>query len=82
MKYVRALVVFKDAFPIDMLRHDGCYPVTEKDSHTIIDSLIPPGGGEVLVEKRVESKQSREKAFFTKERWESFGATLEVLGYY
>ncbi len=79
MKILRATVTFKFAFPVDMLRYDSCYPATETDSNAIINSIITQSGGEIRVEKRVESK---DKAFFTKARWESFGATLEILGYY
>lgn len=68
-KPVQVTFVGSRPFPLDMLRHDACFPITQ-DSITAIehsrdDKTPQPGGYEVTLEFC-----HRDPAFA---RWESFG---------
>ncbi len=77
--YSIAAVTCEHFFPIDMLRYDRCWPVDERDSNNIADTLsyemmlhgeryeYPP----IFVARIHERGQ-----FFTTERWKSRGAHL------
>ena len=70
--YSIAAVTCEYAFPIDMLRYDRCWPVTEQDSGNIentysYDHNYPP----IFVARIHERGQ-----LFTTERWKSRGAHL------
>jgi hypothetical protein len=67
-----ARVQFTGAFPIDMLRHDACHPVSETESHVIERSLRDHGGGTVTVRCVTE----RANSSWAVGRWRSFSATL------
>jgi hypothetical protein len=62
------------SFPIDMLRYDRCWPVSERDSYKIVTSETrshDESGNEVTVEKwQINDKP------WTLARWESFGWEL------
>jgi hypothetical protein len=53
------------AFPLDMLRHDACWPVTGTD----VDNLTTPEPGEWLDNREVTLQTDR---VVTDERWRSF----------
>ena len=57
-------------FPTDMLRYDGCYPASERDSATI-DAANRREDGPFIVE--LESKQESVVRYGpTEGRWQSF----------
>ncbi len=62
------------AFPIDMLRHDACWPLTETDSDAIADDHL----GEINVTRSRKRKVTLTRVARmhwapTVNRWESFG---------
>lgn len=64
-----ARVIGSGVFPMDMLRYDRAYPLTENDAVTISSTfIIKTGHYEVLV----GTSQPR----FTFDRWRSFGVTV------
>lgn len=62
-------------FPVDMMRYDACYPVTEQDSARILATFPPQYTGQAGV-LRVELERwgdTREEAGrVTPRRWKSF----------
>lgn len=62
-------------FPIDMLRYDYCFPVTEDDSRKIMETLNPDirahqtENWTIFVKTATTSKHP----LWTVGRWESFG---------
>lgn len=70
----KARVICNGEFPIDMLRHDTCYPATESCAGDIASS-VRVGSPAVTFIKAVS--QHRDAAdHWTLGRWESFGCTL------
>ena len=59
-------------FPIDMLRHDRCYPVTESDSTNIVSSFRF-GRKESHVGQINLQRYAHKNWTPTKDRWLSFG---------
>ena len=62
-------------FPFDMLRHDLCYPKTERDSHTIERTTLrlrAAAGHELPYRITLVSSKAP-----TEERWGSFGWAVE-----
>lgn len=71
-----AEITFSEAFPIDMLRYDSCYPVSETDSNEIINSLNPMIDSrerKVLVARLWDSSQGA----WSLSRWESYHCKVE-----
>ena len=70
---VRFAVKGRGGFPLDMLRHDQCYPATSEDAHLIGEVLDyareTPGPHEVTL------YCNQDRAFGTpnERRWASFG---------
>jgi len=68
-------------FPIDMLRYDACYPVSEQDS-AWIESTITDGlrafALNITVERHCTARQWSEA--FTVARWESFCVQIRPVG--
>jgi hypothetical protein len=77
MKYRQCFTVYGTMqFPIDMLRYDHCFPASEQDSYTILDTfnkLQPHGRWKVGLMRYVETKG----AYPTLGRWESFCAKVD-----
>ena len=60
-------------FPLDMLRHDRCFPDTSEDVNTIADALEQPWEpGKRTVVLRVRH-QVKDAPGITEARWQSFG---------
>jgi len=68
-----ATVTGHGSFPIDMLRHDSCYPRTGADAETISLSFHPPFNHWTVRVVRIAGTD----AHFTDARWQSFGVHLE-----
>jgi len=60
------------AFPLDMLRYDCCYPLTQSDTNYISDSWTMPG------KQHTVALVSDRKP--TIARWESFGWSVSLRG--
>jgi len=60
-----------DAFPLDMLRRDACWPVTSVDVDALADALAPYGKRKRAHTVRMASHKAPMVA-----RWESFGWTV------
>ncbi len=60
-------------FPVDMLRHDSCYPRTEADAATIERTFETHHNHWTVRVVRLAATATH----FTDARWESFGVTLE-----
>jgi hypothetical protein len=70
-----ATVTCRYAFPIDMLRYDGCYPRREEDSHRIEASIRGEYDGAFEIEI---AKRSPEKGIsWAYARWESRGCKIQ-----
>lgn len=64
-----AKIIGSGVFPMDMLRYDRAYPVSESDSVTISATFFNKTGYyEVLVATSLPK--------FTTDRWQSFGVRL------
>ena len=61
-------------FPVDMLRYDRCWPLTESDSVAITSSLGPDSENEIIY---VATLYSGCVYGWTIPRWSSFGVTAE-----
>jgi hypothetical protein len=72
MKPIRQTFAGRSSFPVDMLRYDNCYPVSELDSNTIASSLRARGFGNDGHEFQV-TVETTSRFEFTLARWESFG---------
>ena len=72
MHFVRFKVKGNFQFPIDMLRHDQCYPLTPTDSATISNSYLArnPEGFEVELGTYTSHRWANVPNV---ERWASFG---------
>jgi len=72
--YVTEFTVTGDGyFPIDMLRYDQCFPVTQHDVELI--RLRHHGTVEIRLAQHHATEQNR----ITNDRWESFGwFTLDI----
>lgn len=62
----------RGSFPIDMLRHDACYPRSQQDVNKIIDDRRGDGMQFVQVVHHV-LKDENIASIPTTERWSSFG---------
>lgn len=71
----QATVHGKGAFPLDMLRHDRCFPHTQRDVLDLSASITGRDPGYVVT---VTKCSARKEDGFTPERWASFGATLSA----
>ena len=73
-KYYQTFVVETSfQFPVDMLRYDGCFPASERDSGVIILNLSDMRSPiNVKIGRYVDGKHSKP----TIERWKSFGCNI------
>lgn len=71
MRFVRFNVTGRFMFPIDMLRHDQCFPLTPSDSGAIEDSMTVRNkqGYTVQLGAYLDNPYATAHAA----RWESFG---------
>ena len=69
-----ATVTGRGNFPIDMLRHDSCYPRTESDAAAIERTFSPSYAIESWSVRIV--RVAAVAAHFTDARWHSFGVDL------
>jgi len=70
-----AIVKCSLGFPIDMLRYDSCYPVTESGAGVIEDSF--GCGIRTHQEIEIETVQRGKQEPWTVERWKSFGCRIQ-----
>ena len=68
------------SFPIDMLRHDRCHPVTEQDSANI-SSSFNLGRKQSHVGQINLRRYAHKNWIPTKDRWLSFGWEVVAQGY-
>lgn len=68
-----ATVEVRGPFPLDMLRYNRCWPVSEEDVQAMIRSLASPPKQPYRVTLKALSRSAEHWA---KARWESFGATV------
>lgn len=62
------------AFPIDMLRYDGCYPATENDSGEIVETMARRREEpKVMAPIKVKKITTNARWYPQTGRWESFG---------
>lgn len=73
MEEITYFVTGTGAFPIDMLRHDECWPVTEIDSRKISDLLIHKNLN--IPEWQVAVRSTQQP---TVDRWKSFGCSVAM----
>ena len=66
-------------FPIDMLRHDNCFPTDNEDADAIEDSIAEPSMaiGRAPRLANVTTYSDSEESPWTVERWKTFGCDLE-----
>lgn len=63
-------VAGKGSFPVDMLRYDGCYPVSSEDASKI---LIHGTDDDYFQIRQVKLRATLEHGRITPDRWASFG---------
>lgn len=73
MEYFKAKIIGRGEFPVDMLRHDACFPYSSADAATISRSFTDYDNWEVTVAKWGRNWQDD----FTVARWNSFGCTVK-----
>lgn len=69
-----------EEFPIDMLRYDSCFPLTEDDSHMIERAVrgdSDPRAPILLARRFADSYDAKDWRPST-DRWESFGWRIET----
>lgn len=69
------------AFPVDMLRYDGCYPLTEDDAYAIQRSIAGASHRKPWTVRVVRRRNNvREARSWTLARWRSFSVEVHVEG--
>ena len=86
-EFFQIVVAGKGQFPVDMLRHDCAYPVTEEDSSWISNMKTAAGSGSCIGPKyrvvREVNLICRTLHGPTVRRWESFSwKVLSVIAHY
>ena len=66
----------KGAFPVDMLRYDGCWPFQQQDAVLVEKSLKEPSSDPV----KIRLEQAAGMSGPTVGRWRSFGWNVVVAG--
>ncbi len=72
--YYIAAITCTSHFPIDMLRHEQCWPVTERDAANIENSYTY---GQQVEEPIYVIRSNSFRDGWTEKRWESFGVKLQ-----
>lgn len=78
-KMARVNATFRGSgpFPIDMLRYDRCWPLSQEDIAKIAESLSGDIGSadarEIRVGTHATLAASKDETAFTNDRWKSFG---------
>jgi hypothetical protein len=73
-----AKITGSTGFPIDMLRYDNCIPASEEDARIIEranDVYVAPGETWTVQVKKFSELKTH--AYWTPQRWRSFGCALE-----
>lgn len=78
MKLVTFTVIGRNPFPMDMLRHDQCWPRDSNDAaeiHASIDDSCSNGGDPWRV--TLQGRYDNTKLYPTIDRWSSFGWSVD-----